>query len=163
MNYYRPMEVTDPGTGAPTGKWRYCCETRVGAYAVGYCSAFRNCPACNGVVTNPYDQEPGPDDCAACKGAGCFPVPDAERCRHDTKEEAYAHQKQYELDHARYHAGSKAQNPPALYPCRVCGQFTAGFAEYGPGRMSHVQLCDAHCNREHLEPLVEVGDRCSSY
>lgn len=81
---------------------------------------------------------------------------------HATPEEACDHQKQWDLDHARFHRGSDLPEPDALYRCKVCRAFTAGYATYGPGQMSLVTLCDEHCNRQALAGLIRVGERVSS-
>ena len=77
---------------------------------------------------------------------------------HDTKEGAYEHQRQYDLDHARYDT-----EYGHWQPCRVCGELTNKAATWGVGGLSHAVLCDAHRTREYLEPLVTAGDAISSF
>lgn len=75
---------------------------------------------------------------------------------HDTPREAEAHYKQYLLDErTRYVAGEHATSQ---HRCQVdgCGAWTTGMAFVG-GYESYY-LCDAHRDREHLEPLVIVSD-----
>lgn len=76
---------------------------------------------------------------------------------HATAEEARAHQKEYELDHARYVQHEDVRDPDLLHRCQICGCFTAGYASWGPSGMSLAYLCAEHCKREELAKLVVVG------
>ena len=75
---------------------------------------------------------------------------------HDTPKEAYAHYKQYLLDkQTHYEAGENAETQ---HRCQApgCGAWTTGAAFVGGYEVYY--LCDTHRTREHLEPLVIVGD-----
>ena len=78
---------------------------------------------------------------------------------HDTKEGAYEHYRQYELDTSRYdgtYSGTQRK-------CEICGEWTQRFASVGPDHMEMHTLCDAHRNRETLDTLVEAGDSFGSW
>jgi hypothetical protein len=77
---------------------------------------------------------------------------------HITKDGAYEHQRQYELDHARFDAGTWSG---AMYECQAegCGAYSNRFARVG-GR--ELTLCDEHRNRETVEKFFTVGDQISS-
>jgi hypothetical protein len=87
---------------------------------------------------------------------------------HDTAEQACEHQAQYECDNAQFHPMTideafAGPNSVSVDKCRACGERTCGFASYGAGQMSVIPLCPAHCNRESLRPLIEIGESWSSY
>jgi len=80
---------------------------------------------------------------------------------HDTPEEAEAHQREYELDHARFEGLSEPWGDCEVPGC-TSGR-TPHFARVGPGIPTHVQLCAEHLNRDGLAlAFTEVGQVISS-
>lgn len=67
---------------------------------------------------------------------------------HDSEEGAYAHQREYELDNARFNG----EWAGAWYICAAegCEALTNRFASIGPGLMQTFTLCDDHRNRDGL-------------
>lgn len=91
---------------------------------------------------------------------GMYPVGYcAQGCEgHDTKEGAYAHQREYILDTARYDVTVSRQQRE----CEVCKTWTQRAAE--ADHMDIHILCDEHCNREGLaKVLPEVGYAVASW
>lgn len=82
---------------------------------------------------------------------------------HDTKDGAYEHQRQYELDNARYNGKLGNEHHREERKCEICGEWTDGYASVGMGGMERYILCDQHRNRESLDTLVEAGDSFGSY
>jgi len=76
---------------------------------------------------------------------------------HATEEEACECYKRYMLDH-KLRLGQKYENQ--MFRCRVCKEFTQGYAGVGPWTM--FSLCDAHNNREEVEKLYRVGESWES-
>ena len=93
--------------------------------------------------------------CPTCKGRQWVEKPDAERCFHDTAEEAQEHYRQHLFDHARFYpAPGEAEKGDTLHRCQApdCQAFTAGAAYIKGSR--HFSLCGEHRNRETLDKLV---------
>jgi hypothetical protein len=89
---------------------------------------------------------------------------------HDTPEEAYEHQRQYELDRARFYGPTSAEEeaaeletPGQNEKCEVCGKTCRGFGEAGPGMMRQHFLCFEHRNRDGLAQVFKIGESWSSY
>lgn len=152
MNYYSAREITDPATGQGTGLYHYTCANDGKVWPVGNCSPLESCPDCK-------DRDPpfGPIDCGRCGGNRL--VRKENPCSgHATVEEAYEHQKQYELDHANLNGAMEGMQQK----CAVCGEWTQRVAHLGHGHMRSFVLCDKHCNRESLATLYSVGESVSS-
>lgn len=152
MNYYRAREITDPATGQGTGLFHYTCARDLEVWSVGNCSPLESCPDCK-------DRDPpfGLIDCGRCGGKRL--VRKANPCSgHATVEEACEHQKEYELDHARFDAVLDNEQRK----CVVCQAWTQRMAQVGHGLMHSYALCDLHCNRESLARLYSVGESVSS-
>lgn len=160
MNYYGPSELIDPDTGEATGRFHYTCTNDGVTRPVGNCSPWVTCPDCAGEV---LPKTMGGPDCPTCDGKrlvrGANPCPG-----HGTPEEACEHQKQYELEHARFWPETEEMRNAAvsLQKCEACGHWTCGYAACGPGMMRVHTLCNEHCNRETLAKLIEVGASASS-
>lgn len=143
MNYYEAREIQTK-EGQPTGLWHYTCKNDGRIWAVGYCSSKELCPDCQG--------RSGPmwrgDHCDTCSDLGLVHVPNP--CQgHATKEEAEEHYRQWELDkETRYDGKLSGQQ----LQCQLCQAWTQRFARVG--QVNTYILCDDHCNRESLEPLV---------
>lgn len=169
MNYYGPLQKMT-GDGQPSGLFHYCVQNdRANGMAspIGNCAQSETCPECKG-TSNPtsgqmmaeYHGMERVTDCAKCGNKGRVAVENA--CPgHATADEAIAHQREYELDHAKF-------KPVPLDefrrdPCKVCGAATSSFAEAGPGMKRSYPLCDAHLNREGLDQVLSVGTAWSSY
>lgn len=73
---------------------------------------------------------------------------------HDTADAARGHYKAHLLD------GAIETTLSQWSGCRVCDQPTKKAMLYGS--MGLEPLCEAHCNRESLEPLVKVGESWES-
>jgi hypothetical protein len=151
--------------GSHAGKWHYTSCSSRGGYAIGYCSEIKPCPDCNAdgeKLGNLTDIEGG---CPTCKGRQWVQKADAERCFHDTAEEAQEHYRQYLLDHARFYpaSGEEEKVGNTLHRCQApgCQAFTAG-AVYVKGSW-HFDLCADHRNRETLAQLVpSIGEAWES-
>lgn len=79
----------------------------------------------------------------------------AENCPgHDDKDGAYEHQRQYELDNARFNEGPNHERALHRSMCQAlagdgerCGKLTTSSAGVGPGMSYEVTLCVGHLNR----------------
>lgn len=152
MRHYDAIQVEG-------GKWFYCQTTGRGGIPTGNCSANGLCPGCQGQSAWISSVV-----CDVCKGKGL--VPKEKPCQgHDTKEEAYEHQRQYELDQATYQIETSAvrERSNQLHRCEApgCGEFTCGYAQVPASYQYHV-LCPNHCNRATLATLLRVGERWQS-
>ena len=157
MNYYDARELRDEN-GQGTGRWHYTCKNDDQVCPVGYCSPWERCPECKGEF---LPGKLGGAHCEHCKDTRL--VRKKEPCPgHATPEEACEHQRQYELDHAKFHPETEEirKRATALFRCEVCGHFTCGYADCGVARV--YMLCNEHCNREALDGLVSVGYSISS-
>jgi len=76
---------------------------------------------------------------------------------HASEEEACECYKQYLLDHQLI-LNKKMSNQQLK--CRVCDQWTQGFAEV---HCSMFVLCPEHNNRKAVESLLSIGEACSSW
>ena len=163
VKHYAPRELRT-ANDEPTGKWHYTCQQSDGTtYAIGNCSPFESCPDCVNTRWS-YPSESGPTTCAACGGKGWIrklqPCPG-----HDTPQAACEHQKEYYLATVQFfpETPESRQKAKQLQRCAICDEFTCGLATWGPGHLSCVVLCNAHCSPESLAGLVQVGDSLSSY
>lgn len=107
----------------------------------------------------------------------------AQGCRgHDDPEGAYEHQRQYELDNARFVVGQPVETAlhrdecEAWHPLREadgyepldsgarvqCEKLTTSYARVGPGIGHLVHLCAEHLNRLGLSTAFQVGKVISS-
>lgn len=151
---------------AKDGKWFYGQSVKGGFIPVGACSPDELCPVCGkDFWMGRRSDEPA---CGKCGGRGLVPK-DSPCPGHDTKEEAYSHQAEYELANATYQPETEEARGRSnqLHRCDAkgtdgarCSVFTCGYASTGP--YSIHTLCPAHCNAEGLKPLVRVGERWQS-
>lgn len=156
MNYYSPREIRD-AEGKPTGKFHYTVKNDGHISAVGYCSPWVTCPACNGDSCPYTSRVQHKQDCETCKNRGLVISPTA--CPgHDTEEGACEHQKEYYLDTANYNVTMTTQQ----VKCEVCGEWTSRYVTYGEGKLAGCVLCDKHANRDELAKLIKVGTCVSS-
>lgn len=79
---------------------------------------------------------------------------------HATSEEACRCYAEYLLDtHAHYYA-QEPPNATQQRKCQVCGAWTACTAQVGA--YHYFTLCPAHCNREAVAELLEIGESWES-
>lgn len=151
MNYYKARQIMD---GESQGKWHYTCENDGKIWAVGHCSDWKTCPACEGKSGLFTDIK-----CENCLNKGIVKVENP--CPgHETSQEAEEHYKAYILENASF-SGPKTEQWPK-YKCdfKDCNQEGIYLANVDYGQ--YYQLCPDHANKESLTVLVEVGDCWSS-
>lgn len=99
---------------------------------------------------------------AASKYCAMDPQNNGDLCPgHDTKEGAYEHAKQHDLDHMRLVA--EREDARTKHKCEAkdgCEAFTSGAAYIGGYRVLH--LCNEHRNREEAAKLYEVHESWES-
>jgi hypothetical protein len=168
MNHYAVRQIK---AGPNAGKWHYTCynDRDKGAYPVGACASFRNCPDCDGRITNVSgmfvcdvsEEQVGPH-CPTCGGRGCVEAPEAERCPgHDTPEEAYAHERQRLISLIEFKGPKTSPWPKHKCHVRTC-QEEALYYSHIPGTHIWVELCTAHATKDVAAGFVHVGERWSS-
>ena len=156
MRHYVAVQAED-------GKWFYANEGRsrkTGEYGwtpSGACSARMACPACKAADRSPLTLE-----CAACETCnGEYMIANPSPCPgHDTKEEAYEHERQRMLATVRFNPD--LENPRSAHRCKAdgCSTLTSGSARIGS--WFHPHLCADHRNMETVDKLFHVGESWES-
>jgi hypothetical protein len=106
------------------------------------------------VYTGGNDREGRYIEC--CRDEHGALLPD-DQLGHDTREEAYEHQRQRLLPRLRLDGQLGEWSG-----CRVCDAPTKGYAEIPPMHFME-PLCDEHRTREYVESKFQVGDSYGSY
>lgn len=155
MNYYSARQL---GEGAHKGAWHYTVMHDGHTHAIGFCAAEYPCPSCNGKGAF-IGTESGLAHCSTCKDRRWLKKTEAQRCWHNTADEARACYKRYLIENAIMAKGNGVGGSLCQMP--GCQSVTKGSATLLGGH--HFVLCENHQSIAALDTLVKVGDVMSSY
>jgi hypothetical protein len=143
--WYRPLQRDRDK------RWDYTSSTGSrGAWAIGYCHAWREWTA------ETITETPGLGPELVKRILADQEVDRRHQAKYHADGHATAHEAEICYAHYRIDNELELRDPPAdpasLHKCAICGAFTAGSALFRGG-FPHVEyFCDAHRTREHVEP-----------